>query len=119
MDKNITYPVTDRPWGYYRVLHESSPRVKVKELVVDPGKSLSLQRHHKRAELWFVAEGTASLYTINRSSDEEHTGNYPTFSTIHIATNDWHRLANETSEPLKIVEIQYGEECVEEDIERI
>lgn len=111
-------PKTNRLWGYYRVLHENSKEVKLKELTVDPGKSLSMQRHNDRSELWFVAEGTAMLYTINRNSDEELLGTYEKFSTIHIDKNQWHRLVNETNKPLKIIEIQYGTECVEEDIER-
>lgn len=111
-------PKTERPWGYYRVLHENGPEVKVKELTVEPKKHLSMQRHNSRLELWFVAEGTATVYTINNSSDEELDGVYEKFRNIHIATNQWHRLANETDKPLKIIEIQYGEECIEEDIER-
>jgi mannose-6-phosphate isomerase-like protein (cupin superfamily) len=31
---------------------------------------------------------------------------------------EWHMLANETDNPLQVVEIQYGENCIEEDIER-
>jgi mannose-6-phosphate isomerase-like protein (cupin superfamily) len=99
-------------------LHEIGKNVKVKELTVDPGKSLSMQRHNNRLELWFVAEGTATVYTVNSSSDEELVGVYDKFQSIHIATNQWHRLANETDKPLKIIEIQYGTECSEEDIER-
>ena len=53
-------PRTERDWGYYRVLHEFSREVKIKELTVDPGKSLSMQRHAGRAEFWFVASGIAS-----------------------------------------------------------
>jgi cytidyltransferase-like protein len=49
-------PKTERQWGYYRVLHEI-PGMKVKELTVDPGKSLSMQRHQLRAEYWIVSEG--------------------------------------------------------------
>ena len=111
-------PKTERKWGYYRVLHENGTEVKVKELTVDPKESLSMQRHNNRLELWFVAEGTATVYTINRSSDEELDGVYNKFRSINIATNQWHRLANETDKPLKIIEIQYGNECIEEDIER-
>jgi mannose-6-phosphate isomerase-like protein (cupin superfamily) len=40
------------------------------------------------------------------------------FTNAVISVNDWHQLSNETNEPLKILEIQYGEKCVEEDIER-
>jgi cytidyltransferase-like protein len=111
-------PKTERQWGYYRVLHENGKEVKLKELVVEPGKQLSMQRHNSRLELWFVAEGTATVYTINSSSDEELDGVYNKFRSINITTNQWHRLANETDKPLKIIEIQYGNECIEEDIER-
>ena len=111
-------PKTERQWGYYRVLHETGPNVKLKELTVDPGKKLSLQRHFKRSELWFVSEGVATLYTIDYSSDYSKQGTYGQFDTIHIPKNEWHQLANETDNPLKIIEIQYGDECIEEDIER-
>jgi D-beta-D-heptose 7-phosphate kinase/D-beta-D-heptose 1-phosphate adenosyltransferase len=111
-------PKTERKWGYYRVLHENNKEVKLKELTVEPKQYLSMQKHSHRSELWFVAEGTAMLYTINRSSDAELVGKYEKFSTIHIVTDKWHQLANETDQPLKIIEIQYGEKCTEEDIER-
>ena len=112
------YPKTTRQWGYYRVLHEDGPTTKVKELTVDPGKSLSMQRHQKRSEYWLVTEGTATVYTINVSSDVELHGVYKKHQSLRIDEGQWHQLANETDKPVKIVEIQYGENCVEEDIER-
>lgn len=111
-------PKTERAWGYYRVLHEDGKEVKVKELTVNPGKTLSMQRHKERAEHWFVVEGTASVYTLNKSSDHELIDRYTTHQALHIPKTQWHMLANETEKPLKIVEIQYGTNCVEEDIER-
>jgi cytidyltransferase-like protein len=111
-------PKTDRQWGYYRVLHENGREVKLKELTVEPGKSLSMQRHKDRSEHWFVAEGTATVYTINCSTDVELLGEYKKFDHIHINKTQWHQLCNNTELPLKIIEIQYGENCVEEDIER-
>jgi len=111
-------PKTERQWGYYRVLHENGREVKLKELTVEPGKSLSMQRHRDRAEHWFVAEGTAAVYTINRSTDAELLGTFNKFDHIHIKRTEWHQLCNETDQPLKIIEIQYGENCIEEDIER-
>lgn len=113
------YPKTNRQWGYYRVLHEDGPTTKVKELTVDPGKRLSMQRHQKRSEYWLVTEGTATVYTINRTStDFEIQGVYEKHQSLRIDEGDWHQLANETDKPVKIVEIQYGKNCVEEDIER-
>ena len=111
-------PKTTRKWGYYRVLHENGPNVKVKELTVDPGQRLSMQRHKHRAEHWFVSEGEASVYTLDSSTDMELLGKYTTHQSLHIAEKQWHMLANETDKPLKVVEIQYGANCVEEDIER-
>jgi cytidyltransferase-like protein len=111
-------PKTERVWGYYRVLHEQGKDVKVKELTVDPGKCLSMQRHKDRGEHWFVSEGTATVYTLNRSTDVELIGTFNKFDNLHIGKTEWHQLCNETESPLKIVEIQYGDNCIEDDIER-
>lgn len=111
-------PKTERQWGYYRVLHEPNKSVKLKELTVDPGKRLSMQKHQSRSEFWFVSEGIASVYTINHKTDFEPVGMYKEHQHIWIPNNSWHQLSNETDKPLKIIEIQYGENCIEEDIER-
>ena len=112
-------PKTERIWGYYRVIHEYDKHTKVKELAVPPGGKLSMQRHKERSEHWFVAEGTATVYTINKqSTDFELKGRYKQHESLHIPQGQWHQLANEDRIPLKLVEIQYGTDCVEEDIER-
>jgi cytidyltransferase-like protein len=111
-------PKTERPWGYYRVLHENGKEVKVKELTVNPGQCLSMQKHEQRAEHWFISEGTAEVYTLNRSSDQELLGVFHKHQSLHIKKTEWHQLCNPSNSPLKIVEIQYGNDCKEEDIER-
>jgi cytidyltransferase-like protein len=105
-------PKTERPWGYYRVLHTVGQHVKVKELTVDPGKTLSMQRHKYRSELWFVAEGFAG------NNWEFGKETIKPFKTETIHPGEWHQLHNPTNVPLKVIEIQYGERCEEEDIER-
>jgi cytidyltransferase-like protein len=112
------HPKTERPWGYYRVLHENEKEVKVKELTVDPGQCLSMQKHEQRAEHWFIVEGTAEIYTINRSTDQELIGVFHKHQSLHISKTQWHQLCNPGNVPLKIIEIQYGTNCIEEDIER-
>jgi cytidyltransferase-like protein len=111
-------PKTDRAWGYYRVLHEVGARTKLKELTVMPKTCLSMQRHEQRAEFWFVAEGLASVYTLDSSTDHELVGHFQEHQAIWIARNEWHMLCNETDQPLKLIEIQYGDDCREEDITR-
>jgi D-beta-D-heptose 7-phosphate kinase/D-beta-D-heptose 1-phosphate adenosyltransferase len=53
-------PRTERPWGYYRILHEV-PGTKVKELTVNPGQTLSMQRHNSRAEYWQAIHGKGAI----------------------------------------------------------
>jgi D-beta-D-heptose 7-phosphate kinase/D-beta-D-heptose 1-phosphate adenosyltransferase len=111
-------PRTERVWGYYRVLHSDGPSTKVKELVVLPGKSLSLQRHELRSEYWIVSHGIA---TVNHGEnlDNIQTSILEKHDEIDIPSHTWHQLRNDTNEDLRIVEIQYGKNCIEEDIERI
>ena len=91
--------------------------MKVKELVVDPGKHLSMQRHEHRSEHWFVSEGIATVYSLDYASDLLKD-QYTKHQSLHIEQKQWHMLANETKMPLTVVEIQYGKVCIEEDIER-
>jgi mannose-6-phosphate isomerase-like protein (cupin superfamily) len=111
-------PKTERSWGNYRVLYDYGTQVKVKELTVEPGQRLSMQRHTDRAEHWFVVQGVATVYTINRKSNEELLSTFSQHEHIHIDRHQWHRLCNESSEPLRVIEIQYGVRCEEQDIER-
>ena len=104
-------PKTDRPWGYYRVLHEVAG-TKVKELTVEPGQTLSMQRHADRAEYWMVTEGEC------KAEKEFGAMFLRKHETVHIPTGEWHQLSNPFKQPCKLVEIQYGSRCVEEDIER-
>ena len=110
-------PKTERPWGYYRVLHEV-PGMKVKELTVNPGCSLSMQRHNLRAEYWIVSEGQAAVNRATPLDFELPPALLDKHNQLYIAVREWHQLTNPYEHPLKIVEIQYGEQCVEEDIER-
>jgi cytidyltransferase-like protein len=105
-------PKTERPWGYYRVLHEV-PGTKVKELTVNPGCTLSMQRHSSRAEYWQVSEGRCVV-----EGEGKRQTSLDTHDSYHIPTNEWHRLYNPFDQPCRIVEIQYGPNCIEEDIER-
>lgn len=110
-------PKTERDWGYYRVLHEDGKETKVKELVVNPNSELSLQRHKYRSEHWIVTNGSAAV--LHGWDPKYTTKKYLSkHMEIDIPVGCWHKLINETNQELKIVEIQHGLSCVEEDIER-
>jgi cytidyltransferase-like protein len=103
-------PKTERPWGYYRVLHEV-PETKVKELTIEPGQTLTMQRHYNRAEHWHVSYGMCQVELDDRTFTLQHHDHY------HVGPEQWHRLYNPFAQPCKIVEIQYGDYCGEDDIE--
>lgn len=101
-----------RPWGRYRVL-EVGPRFKIKSVMVDPGQSLSLQRHHHRTEHWVVIRGTAQV-TVDGRTYAVHEG-----ESTFVPKEALHRLSNAGTEPLELIEVQNGEYVGEDDIERI
>jgi len=108
-------PRTERPWGYYRVLHEVQG-TKVKELTIEPGHSLTTQRHFDRAEYWHIAEGRCVVATeADNSTGFQELDRHDNW---FIPAETWHKLSNPYDVPCKIVEIQYGITCAEDDIER-
>ena len=110
-------PKTVRPWGYYRVLHEVSG-TKVKELTIEPGQSISLQRHQHRNEYWHISSGRVVAESYMNNGYRMPSVELKTHDSYKVPAKEWHRLYNPYTEPVKIVEIQYGTECTEHDIER-
>jgi mannose-1-phosphate guanylyltransferase/mannose-6-phosphate isomerase len=100
-----------RPWGWYDSI-DSGPRFQVKRIMVKPGASLSLQKHHHRAEHWIVVSGTAEV--TNGDQVTLLTENQSTY----IPLGTVHRLANPGKVPLEIIEVQSGSYLGEDDIVR-
>ena len=100
-----------RPWGSYDSI-DSGNRFQVKRIVVKPGASLSLQKHHHRAEHWIVVSGTARV-----TCDEKSFLLWENQST-YIPIAAVHRLSNPGKIPLEIIEVQSGSYLGEDDIER-
>lgn len=104
-------PTEIRPWGSFKVLHDSR-QFKVKILEVLPGKKLSYQRHKKRSERWTVVSGEATV--IIDGIEKVHLEG----DVILIDIGSKHRLINNTDRPVIVVEVQMGEYFGEDDIER-
>jgi mannose-6-phosphate isomerase-like protein (cupin superfamily) len=100
-----------RPWGYYQVLLDE-PAQKVKKIVVYPGQRLSLQRHQRRSEHWFVVQGRA-VVTRNEEQIPLADG-----QAVDIPRGAWHRIRNPGTENMAFIEIQTGDYFGEDDIER-
>ena len=108
-------PKTIRPWGYYRVLHDVQG-TKVKELTIEPKHNLTMQRHFDRSEYWHVTEGRCVVAT--ETDNIKGFQELSTHDNWFIPAESWHKLGNPYDTPCKIVEIQYGIDCNEDDIER-
>jgi mannose-1-phosphate guanylyltransferase/mannose-6-phosphate isomerase len=100
-----------RPWGWYDSIDEGG-RFKVKRIQVEPGASLSLQKHHHRAEHWIVVTGSAEV--TNGDKVLTLTENQSTYIPLGAV----HRLANPGSIALEIIEVQSGSYLGEDDIVR-
>jgi len=100
-----------RPWGSYECV-DCGERFQVKRIMVNPGATLSLQRHFHRAEHWVVVKGTAQI--TNGDQAVILTENQSTY----IQLGAKHRLQNPGTIPLEIIEIQTGSYLGEDDIER-
>ena len=103
---------TTRPWGWYETVSDVSGS-KIKRIGVLPGQQLSLQKHRHRSEHWVVVQGTAHVTLDDRVFDLPQGGH------CDIALGQVHRLANHTSQPLEIVEVQFGDYLGEDDIIRL
>lgn len=110
---------TEREWGYWRVLDDKQPRIgqKVKELVINPGCSLSDQRHKYRSEHWYVLEGEIQI-DLEFPNGEWQIQMLEAYTNFLIRPEWWHKTTNLGDTPAHILEVQYGEHCLENDIER-
>ena len=100
-----------RPWGWYDSIDEGG-RFKVKRIQLKPKASLSLQKHHHRAEHWIVVTGTAEI------TNGDNVLTLAENQSVYIPQGQVHRLANPGTMPLEIIEVQTGSYLGEDDIVR-
>ena len=116
--KDFQYESEDRIWGKFFNLF-SDHRLKLKELIVSPGKGMSFQKHYHRNEIWFVSKGKC---LVNYSESDPNNYNeiiLNTESSLNVPVGAWHQIINPYEKPCHIIEIQYGEKTTEDDIERL
>ena len=100
-----------RPWGVWEVL-DVGRAFTVKRITVKPGGQLSLQLHHFRSEYWVVVSGSARVTRGDRIVDLKAG------ETVDIPVETKHRIENTGDQDLIFIEVQYGENLDENDIDR-
>ena len=116
--KKWSYDSEKRVWGEFYNLYESRG-LKVKELIVLPSKGMSFQRHFLRNEIWFVSEGKCLVNYSNESPKETKEILLSKEDVFFVKKEEWHQITNPFDQVCKLIEIQYGENTAEEDIERL
>ncbi len=115
--KNSKYYNEERIWGSFFNLFEED-QIKVKELIVKAGKGMSFQRHFKRSEIWLVSHGSCIVNFSKGSKADKEKITLNKFDHYLVPLGNWHQITNPFKDDCHIIEIQYGEACVEDDIER-
>ncbi|MBW2511001.1 MAG: mannose-1-phosphate guanylyltransferase/mannose-6-phosphate isomerase [Deltaproteobacteria bacterium] len=110
-EEHLLHRRVNRPWGAYEGL-DSGDGFLVKRITVNPGASLSLQRHKHRAEHWIVVRGIADV------TCENVVQTLVANQSFYIPIGQMHRLSNPGETILEIIEVQTGELLSEDDIER-
>ena len=116
--KDYQYDKEERVWGEFYNLF-SNDFLKLKELIIKPKQGMSFQRHFLRNEIWFVSKGQCSVNFSKDDPDNFEEISLHTEETFHVQKEAWHQIFNPFDEPCHIIEIQYGEETNEDDIERL
>ena len=101
----------DRPWGRWEE-YLNEPGYRVKRIVVNPGRRLSLQKHEHRREHWVIVRGEGR-FTLGDETLRVRAGDH-----LFIDLGDVHRIENDGDDYLVLIETQLGL-CLEDDIIRL
>ncbi len=116
--KKWKFESEERIWGSFYNLFDSD-EVKVKELIVSPKKGMSFQRHTQRDEIWLIFKGSCEVVYSKNDPNSKTKKTLNKFDNFSVSRGEWHQITNPFDEDCHIIEIQYGNSVVEEDIERL
>jgi len=124
----------DKPWGWYEDLFRT-PEFVLKRIHIAPGGTLSLQKHAKRDEVWYVESGQLTTQMTLESFHSHLVDGVPTTSytakqvfievknvggVVGVPVGTVHRMSNDTATPVTVIELQIGKPiCEENDIKRL
>ena len=100
-----------RPWGHYNLLVKKNEYL-IKKIVILPKQSISLQKHNHRSEHWIVLSGKADILIGTKKTILKES------QSAFVPEKQKHKITNNSSEPLVILETQLGKILSEEDIIR-
>jgi mannose-1-phosphate guanylyltransferase/mannose-6-phosphate isomerase len=102
----------NKPWVWYEEVFSETRNYKCKRLYVNPDSQFSLQYHDYRNEYWTVVQGDGEV-TVGENKNRVKVGDF-----IFVPRTTQHRIKGGEI-GMTIIEIQIGEDCVEDDIVRL
>ena len=112
-NKTISYSTTvHKPWGYYNTIVDTKDYL-IKNIVIFPKQSISLQIHNYRSEHWIVLDGSADILIGNEKIKLKKN------QSTYVPVKKKHKITNNASKPLLILETQLGSKLSENDIVRL
>ena len=117
--KNYFYSSESRVWGKFINLYQDKKNIKVKELIIEPGKGMSFQKHYHRNEIWLVSHGGCYVNFSKGNSAEVIKKELNKFDSFTVKSGEWHQIINPNKFSCHIIEIQFGNKVCEKDIERL
>ena len=116
--KNWKFDNEERIWGNFYNFYDSK-EVKVKELIVKPKNGMSFQKHNFRNEISLVIKGSCEIIYADKDPKSKKRVVLNKFDKFFIEEGQWHQITNPFERDCHIIEIQYGDVVIEEDIERL
>ena len=116
--KNWRYDSENRVWGSFYNFYDSQ-EVKVKEIIVNPKKGMSFQKHSQRYEIWLVIKGSCEVIHADHDPELKEKITLNKFDKFFVSKGKWHQIINPFEKECHIIEIQYGDSVIEDDIERL
>ncbi len=116
--KNWKYDNEKRIWGSFYNFYDSK-EVKIKEIIVNPKKGMSFQKHNHRNEIWLVVKGSCEVIYAIKDPKLKEKVILNKFDEFNVTKGQWHQITNPFDEACHIIEIQYGDSVIEDDIERL
>ena len=104
--KNWQYYFEERLWGSFYNLFETD-HVKVKELIVEPGKGMSFQKHSERNEIWLVSKGSCQVNYGDEDPKKRQKTILKIFDQYSVAIGEWHQITNPFNETCHIIAVSY------------
>ena len=106
--KNYKFGMSYEVFGYYNVLYNDTT-CRVKEVHLDPGATMQMERHKKKSEFWFVAKGDCQVeYAWPEDVNKLKTRSLTKYMHFYVPSGQFHRIYNETKLPCKILVMEYS-----------